>query len=200
MSFRKKLTEKQHAVLGFIKRRKEESGVFPIYREVMEHFGYASPNSVTQHFKALHRKGYLRRSEELGFYIPGEEHVTIGVYRDDSLPAFAAWRAGSMKDDPVILFNVHAHIRSLDEDFLEGAVQTLMHEFGHALEEYFDLEFSEERVQQIAAEYQGEEYDDQMPTEDERQAALTLVGMCFREENLTKERFLELASNCGFKA
>ena len=39
-----------------------------------------------------------------------------------------------------------------------------------------------------------------MPTEDERQAALTLVGMCFREENLTKERFLELASNCGFKA
>jgi SOS-response transcriptional repressor LexA len=39
----------------------EEKEVWPTYREAVEHFGYRSPNSVTQNLQALLKKGYLER-------------------------------------------------------------------------------------------------------------------------------------------
>ncbi len=61
---RRKLTAKQHAFLEYIKSYVRENGVWPTYREIIDHFGYSSPNSVTQNLQALHKKHYLRREED----------------------------------------------------------------------------------------------------------------------------------------
>ncbi|QXD15843.1 transcriptional repressor LexA [Rhodocaloribacter litoris] len=58
---RKHLTAKQRDFLLFLRDFIAERGVWPTYREIVEHFGYRSPNSVTQNLQALHKKGYLRR-------------------------------------------------------------------------------------------------------------------------------------------
>jgi repressor LexA len=65
---RKKLTAKQHEFLQYLIDYVEENEVWPTYREIIEHFGYASPNSVTQNLKALHKKGHLTRDEQ-GYHL-----------------------------------------------------------------------------------------------------------------------------------
>lgn len=42
----------------------QETKVWPTYREIVDHFGYRSPNSVTQNLQALAKKGFLRRDNE----------------------------------------------------------------------------------------------------------------------------------------
>ena len=61
---RRKLTTKQHDFLQFLIERVQEAGVWPTYREIADHFGYRSPNSVTQNLQALHKKGYLNRDQD----------------------------------------------------------------------------------------------------------------------------------------
>jgi repressor LexA len=66
---RKKLTAKQHEFLQYLIDHTKENGVWPTYREIIEHFGYSSPNSVTQNLKALHRKGHLKHNEQQGYHL-----------------------------------------------------------------------------------------------------------------------------------
>ncbi len=92
----------------------------------------------------------------------------IRVYRDDSIPAFGGWVAGSLKqgDDPTILLNVAAcllpcvngsgdEVPMSTQDKKWLMISTLMHEFGHALQEFFDLEFTEERIEELVVEYEN---------------------------------------------
>jgi len=58
---RRHLTSKQHAFLQFLHEHLRERRVWPTYREIVDAFGYRSPNSVTQNLQALARKGYLNR-------------------------------------------------------------------------------------------------------------------------------------------
>jgi repressor LexA len=58
---RRQLTAKQHAFLHFLVHHARDQGVWPTYREAVDHFGYRSPNSVTQNLQALFKKGYLKR-------------------------------------------------------------------------------------------------------------------------------------------
>lgn len=53
------LTRKQQEFFSYIIDYKNEYDVWPTYREIAEHFGYKSPNSVTQNIQALLKKGYL---------------------------------------------------------------------------------------------------------------------------------------------
>lgn len=91
----------------------------------------------------------------------------IRVWRDDSIPAFGAWAAGSLSDhrEGVILLNVGAcllggldeegnRVEMTTEDSKWLLITTLMHEFGHACQEFFDLEFTEERIDKIVQEYE----------------------------------------------
>lgn len=55
------LTQKQQAVLEFIRRFLREQGLPPTVREIGEHFGL-DPHAVHDHLKALERKGCLKRS------------------------------------------------------------------------------------------------------------------------------------------
>jgi repressor LexA len=60
---RKQLTAKQHAFLSYITEHIHASGVWPTYREIVDHFDFRSPNSVTQNLQALYKKGYLKRDD-----------------------------------------------------------------------------------------------------------------------------------------
>ena len=58
---RRHLTSKQHAFLEFLRDHIETRKIWPTYREIVDHFDYRSPNSVTQNLQALSRKGFLQR-------------------------------------------------------------------------------------------------------------------------------------------
>ncbi len=60
---RRDLTEKQRDFIRYLRTYLREHGVWPTYREISDHFGFRSPNSVTQNLHALHKKGYLNRDE-----------------------------------------------------------------------------------------------------------------------------------------
>lgn len=61
---RKKLTTKQHAFFQYLRAYVLEQNVWPTYREIVDHFDYRSPNSVTQNLQALYKKGFLTRDED----------------------------------------------------------------------------------------------------------------------------------------
>ncbi len=57
----KKLTDKQRAILEFIRQKITQRGHSPTIREIGEKFGISSTNGVRLHLNALIRKGYLRK-------------------------------------------------------------------------------------------------------------------------------------------
>lgn len=73
---RKQLTSKQLAFLEFLAEHVRKTRVWPTYREIVEIFGYRSPNSVTQNLQALERKGYLVKDEN-GYRLVGQ-HGPVG--------------------------------------------------------------------------------------------------------------------------
>ncbi len=70
------LTRKQKEFFDFIVDYKSDHDVWPTYREIAEHFGYKSPNSVTQNIQALLKKDYLIKTDEDEYDIhPKLDHV-----------------------------------------------------------------------------------------------------------------------------
>ncbi|MEE2829247.1 MAG: transcriptional repressor LexA [Myxococcota bacterium] len=55
------LSERQRSILEYIHTRLTEDGVQPSYREIGNAMGIRSTNGVSDHIKALIRKGYLER-------------------------------------------------------------------------------------------------------------------------------------------
>lgn len=55
------LTQNQRRVFLFIKRMIEKYNISPTIREIMDHFGYTSPNSVYRYLNELEIKGYIYR-------------------------------------------------------------------------------------------------------------------------------------------
>lgn len=56
-----KLTGRQQAILEFISSFLGRKRIPPTVREIQKHFGFESPNAVTDHLELLEGKGYLRR-------------------------------------------------------------------------------------------------------------------------------------------
>lgn len=54
------LTDKQKQIQDFIRKKTLKQGFPPTRREIQEHFGFASPNAVQTHLKALVRKGAIK--------------------------------------------------------------------------------------------------------------------------------------------
>ena len=75
---RRQLTSKQHAFLEFLTGHIREHSVWPTYREIVDRFGYRSPNSVTQNLQALHKKGYLRRDRD-GYHLVAQGDDEMGI-------------------------------------------------------------------------------------------------------------------------
>ncbi len=57
----KELTEKQKEMLDFIKSFNNKNGYPPTVKEIMDHFRFASPTSVTTQLAALCKKGYIKK-------------------------------------------------------------------------------------------------------------------------------------------
>lgn len=57
------LTERQEMILKFIRESIRERGYPPTLREIGAYMGIRSTNGVSDHLRALERKGYLRRED-----------------------------------------------------------------------------------------------------------------------------------------
>lgn len=59
----KTLTPKQEQLFQFIERYQWEHGASPTLREMREHFGVSSDNSILKHLKALEEKQYIHKDD-----------------------------------------------------------------------------------------------------------------------------------------
>ena len=57
----KKITKKQKAVLDFIEKTIDETGIAPTVRDICNGLGLSSPSTVHVHLKTLEDKGFIRR-------------------------------------------------------------------------------------------------------------------------------------------
>lgn len=57
------LTDRQQAILDFIRKSIRDRGYPPTLREIGAQMGIRSTNGVSDHLRALERKGYLRRED-----------------------------------------------------------------------------------------------------------------------------------------
>lgn len=58
-----RLTQRQREILDFISMQIDRHGYPPSLREIGEHFGIRSTNGVSDHLKALQKKGFLARED-----------------------------------------------------------------------------------------------------------------------------------------
>lgn len=55
------LTHRQRSIYEFIVRQVRRNGIPPTLMEIAEAFGLSSPAGISDHLKAIERKGYIRR-------------------------------------------------------------------------------------------------------------------------------------------
>ena len=90
-------TERQQEILDFIRDQQMTRGITPSRSEIQEHFGFASPNAVTEHLKALEKKGALQRSANIARGL-----VLADSYRDRpmmEIPIYGTIPAGLPADE-----------------------------------------------------------------------------------------------------
>ncbi len=61
----KELTEIQKSILNFLIDQIKGKGIPPTLADVAKHFGYKNRATVQQHFKAIEKKGYIKKSPKL---------------------------------------------------------------------------------------------------------------------------------------
>lgn len=91
-------TDRQQEILDFIREQQSSRGVTPSRAEIQDHFGFASPNAVTEHLKALERKGALHR----GAKNTARGLVLTDIYRDRpmvEIPIYGTIPAGLPVDE-----------------------------------------------------------------------------------------------------
>ncbi len=91
------LTPRQNEILSFIRRQVETRGGAPSLREIMEHFGFSSPASVSDHLAALEKKGAIRREpgRARNIFLPGASHIRPGLRE---IPLYGMIPAGMPAD------------------------------------------------------------------------------------------------------
>ena len=84
------------------------------------------------------------------------DNIKIVIKRDDEINGFACYHARDKNDTKTVLMNVEAtFIAGITEnmDIKRIMVENLMHEFGHALEEFYKLEFNEDFIEKAVQSY-----------------------------------------------
>jgi repressor LexA len=90
-------TERQQEILDFIREQQDLRGMTPTTAEIMERFGFASPNAVTSHLQALERKGAIVREPNKARGL-----VLADSYRDRAMveiPIYGTIPAGLPDDE-----------------------------------------------------------------------------------------------------
>jgi repressor LexA len=65
MIMQKELTTIQKSILDFLIEQIKGKGIPPTLADVAKHFGYKNRATVQQHFQAIEKKGYIRKSPKL---------------------------------------------------------------------------------------------------------------------------------------
>ena len=109
-----------------------------------------------------------------------ERNLKAKIARADGLPGFAAYLSGTVSyagsstidltpNQALVLLDVEATFNDdcltsnsgivdrTPEEHRRDLVESLMHEFGHSLEEFFDLEFDEDWIEKVVMSYQPKE-------------------------------------------
>lgn len=109
-----------------------------------------------------------------------ERTLKVKIARADGLPGFAAYLSGTVShagactvdltpNQALILLDVEASfddncivsdsgpVTRTPEECRRGLIESLMHEFGHSLEEFFDLEFDDDWVEKVVLSYRPKE-------------------------------------------
>ncbi len=93
------LTRKQQEFFSFIVDYKKEYDVWPTYREIAEHFGYRSPNSVTQNIQALLKKGFLVKKNDEEYDLPSDKKSMLGDdIEEEGIPIRGLIAAGYLQE------------------------------------------------------------------------------------------------------
>lgn len=107
------LTRKQNEFFTYIVEYKKENEVWPTYREIADHFGFASPNSVTQNIQALLKKGYLIKRNDEEYDLPAEKKSLFGDTEEhEGIPIRGLIAAGYLQEA------VEANLGSITMDTL----------------------------------------------------------------------------------
>ncbi|NQV28457.1 MAG: hypothetical protein HQ518_29235 [Rhodopirellula sp.] len=99
------LTERQEGIYAYIRGRILSGDPAPTVREIGEVFGIRSPNGVMCHLKALEKKGYIARDENLSRCIRLPGRPAIEVLRDirKLLPASPGNKPRTVKLSPELV-------------------------------------------------------------------------------------------------
>ena len=85
------LTHKQARILEYLKDQ-IQAGIIPSFREIMRHFKFKGPRAVTDHLKALEKKGYIKRGRGMARSI---EVLGLRLLDSIELPILGRIAAGS---------------------------------------------------------------------------------------------------------
>ena len=92
------LTRKQREFFDYIVEYKKEYDIWPTYREIADHFGFRSPNSVTQNIQALLKKGYLVKTNDEEYDLPPDKQDVLGEPEGTSIPIRGLIAAGYLQE------------------------------------------------------------------------------------------------------
>ena len=86
-----------------------------------------------------------------------KDKLHIEIQKADGMQGFAAYQVSPAKNKKkVVLLNVYSTFLSALEEGIdpkELILESLMHEFGHVMQEFLDLEFNEVQVEEIVMSY-----------------------------------------------
>jgi repressor LexA len=90
-----KLTDRQQTIFDFIRGLIEDRGYGPTIREIADEMGFASPNGVMCHLKALEKKGLINRTsnQSRSIVLTDEAHEEIR-----GLPLAGRVQAGALME------------------------------------------------------------------------------------------------------
>ena len=92
------LTRKQREFFDYIVEYKKEYDIWPTYREIADHFGFRSPNSVTQNIQALLKKGYLVKTNDEEYDLPPDKQDILGEAEGAGIPIRGLIAAGYLQE------------------------------------------------------------------------------------------------------
>ena len=95
----KGLTQRQEEILRFIRDHSVQEGYWPSIRNIQDHFGFRSTNSVVGHLRALEKKGYLERPRHQARAYRLREPLP---FADESTPAHAGHQAVEVVEIPIL--------------------------------------------------------------------------------------------------
>ena len=141
------LTEKQEAILDYIRAVQAERGLPPSTRQIQRQFGYQSQNAAMNHLRALARKGHVHQNDGGTWGLKAHEvqgHLELPIY--GTIPAGApSWQEQAPREkitlDPAIfrtrhpdrLWGLEVHGDSMvDAHILDGDIAVLERREAHA--------------------------------------------------------------------